>query len=132
MLGSVGYVNAARGVLIVGNPPDIENGPERVVAMPKSNTSPPVASLRFRLESRQVSGMLPDGTPGSVDVVGITWLGEDTASADDLLGTNEDRTLTAEAKEWLPTRSRTVHYIRPRCEGSPSGRHNCQAATCRP
>ena len=45
--------------------------------------------------------MLPDGTPGSVDVVGITWLGEDTASADDLLGTNEDRTLTAEAKEWL-------------------------------
>ena len=40
VLGSVGYVNAARGVLIVGNPPDIENGPERVVAMPKSTTRP--------------------------------------------------------------------------------------------
>jgi hypothetical protein len=101
VLGSVAYVNAARSVLIVGTPPDVENGPERVVAFPKSNNAPAVSSLRFRLESRQVQGVLADGLPGFLDVVGVAWLGEDTATADDLLGSNEDRTLTAEAMSWL-------------------------------
>lgn len=101
VLGSVGYVNAARAVLIVGTPPDQPDGSERVVALPKSNLAPSVSSLRFRLEGRQVPGVKPDGSPGILDVVGVTWLGESSATADDLLSSTEDRTLTAEAVDFL-------------------------------
>ena len=101
VLGSVAYVNAARSVLIVGRPPDAESGPERVVAMPKANNAPETPSLRFQVETTPIAGLLPDGSPGDIEVVKIAWLGESTATADDLLGSNEDRTATAEAREWL-------------------------------
>lgn len=101
VLGSVGYVNAARAVLIVGRPPDGEDGPDRIVAVPESNLTPLVSSLRFRLESREVEAVLPDGSHGPVDVVGIAWLGEDRSTADELLGNAEERSALAEAVDWL-------------------------------
>ncbi len=102
VLGSVGYVNAARAVLIVGRPPDDdEHGSDRIVAVPKSNLSPAVPSLRFRLVSRQVEGVMPVGSHGHFDTVGVEWRGEDRATADELLGTAEERSALAEAQDWL-------------------------------
>ena len=102
VLGSVGYVNAARTVLIVGRAPGSdEDSPDRILALPKSNNSPQVPSLRFRLESRSVEGVLADGSDGDFSVVGVTWLGEDPASADELLGSYEERSAVADAMRFL-------------------------------
>ncbi len=67
------------------------------MAVPSANNVRSIPSLRFRLEGRQVRGQLPSGREGEFEVVGITWLGEDPASADELLGSREDRTALAEA-----------------------------------
>ena len=101
VLGSVGYVNAARSVLIVGRPPDGDDGPDRIVAVTKTNNTRSVPSLRFRLEARHIQGRLPDGRDGEFEVVSITWLGEDSASADELLASKEDRTALADAIDFL-------------------------------
>ena len=102
VLGSVGYVNAARTVLIVGRAPGSdEDSLDRIVALPKSNNSPQVPSLRFRLESRSIEGVLPDGSDGDISVVGVTWLGEDSASADELLGSYEERSALTDAMRFL-------------------------------
>ena len=101
VLGSVGYVNAARSVLIVGRPPDGDDGPDRIVAVPKANNTTTIPSLRFRLEGRQVKGRLPDGRNGEFEVVGVSWLGEDPASADELFASREDRTALADAVHFL-------------------------------
>ncbi len=67
------------------------------MAVAKANNVRSIPSLRFRLEGRQVQGRLPSGREGEFEVVGITWLGEDPASADELLGSRENRTALAEA-----------------------------------
>lgn len=112
VLGSVGYVNAARSVLIVGRPPDSDDGSDRIVAVPKANNTITVPSLRFRLESRQVKGYLASGGSGEFEIVGVKWLGEDPAQADDLFGSREDRSALAEASDFLT--EQLAHGPRPK------------------
>jgi hypothetical protein len=77
--GSIGIAGAARSVLLVAADPD-ENTEQRVLAPVKSNLCAPAAPLRFSLE--------PLG-----DAVRVTWHGESTRTADDLVkapGADED------------------------------------------
>ena len=109
VLGSVGYVNAARAVLIVGRPPDDdEHGSDRIVAVPKSNLSPAVPSLRFRLVSRQVEGVMPDGSHGAFDTVGVEWRGGGRANTEEVAGNAQESSALAHAQNWFSETKRAA------------------------
>src|SRR5207249_11464451 len=78
--GSVGFVAAARSVLLLGPDPDDPQGPTRVLAHAKSNLSPLAPALRLRIEERHL-----DDLPIRTSV--LVWCGEAAGvSAGDLLG----------------------------------------------
>jgi hypothetical protein len=55
--GSVGFVNAARSVLLFGPDPDDAEGDTRVLVHVKSNWSPLAGALRFRIEAANAEGI---------------------------------------------------------------------------
>src|SRR5439155_20255171 len=77
--GSVGFVAAARSVLLLGPDPEDTEGPTRVLAHAKSNLSPLAPALRLRIEERHV-GQPPIRTSA------LVWCGEaQGVSASDLI-----------------------------------------------
>jgi hypothetical protein len=70
--GSVGFVGAARSVLILAPDPDDEDGPTRILAHAKCNYGPLAPSQRLRVEGREITD--DDGV--AISTSGIAWLGE--------------------------------------------------------
>lgn len=69
--GSVGFVAAARSVLLLGSDPDDREGSTRVVLHGKSNLSPLAPALRVRVEGRTI--VVGDR---HVETSAIAWCGE--------------------------------------------------------
>ena len=75
--GSIGIIAAARSGLLIA--PDPDDPSLRVLASTKSNLGPPPPSLRFSLEL----------SPSVADTVVLTWAGESTHSAAELLAAKD-------------------------------------------
>jgi hypothetical protein len=84
-LGSIGYVGAARSVLLAGRNPDDET--ERVLICIKHNLAPDSSAITYEIDA---SGR-------------FFWRGESSLTAKDILSTNheESRTGTDDAKDFL-------------------------------
>jgi archaellum biogenesis ATPase FlaH len=96
--GSIGFVGAARSVLLLGPDPDDREGPMRVLAHEKSNYGAKAPALRLRVEGRTVTA----DAGAAITTQGIVWCGEALGlSAADLLvqESPEERTALGRAKE---------------------------------
>ena len=99
--GSIGFVAAARSVLVLGADPDADgddDGGLRVLAHPKCNVGPLAPSLRLRTETATVPG-----PRGEISVGRIRWLGEakDVRAGGILRPNREERSETQEAVDFL-------------------------------
>jgi putative DNA primase/helicase len=99
--GSIGFVAAARSVLVLGADPDADgddDGGLRVLAHAKCNVGPLAPSMRLRTETATVSGPCGDITVGR-----IRWLGEakDVWAGGVLRPDREERSETQEAVDFL-------------------------------
>jgi hypothetical protein len=95
--GSIGFVGAARSVLLVGHDPEAPDGPTRIVAHAKCNLGPLAPSQRFTIEGHDVThGDLVIRTSRIIH-------GDDapTVAARDLLGTADDHSALDDATEYL-------------------------------
>jgi len=98
--GSTGFTAAARSVLAFGadpEDPDGEEGPARVLAHAKSNLGPRAASVRCRLEGREIEGLDRSRIETSRLVVG----NECETCASDLLAPVADRSRADAAADFL-------------------------------
>ena len=71
--GSVGFVAAARSVLLLGPDPEDPEGPTRILAHAKCNLGPLAPALRLRVEGREV---VRDDDGTTIPISGIAWCGE--------------------------------------------------------
>jgi len=96
--GSIGFVGAARSVLLLGPDPEDREEPTRVLAHEKSNYGAKAPALRLRLEGRTIT----DDAGAAIASQGIVWCGEaPTVAAADLLvqESPEERTAVDRAKD---------------------------------
>jgi hypothetical protein len=98
--GSGAFGNLARQVLLFANEPDDPDGPNRILAVGKSNVGPRPSALRLRIEGCLVPGVEGERIPTSRIVV----VGETAHQASDLLSNPADdaeRTAIREAGDYL-------------------------------
>lgn len=97
--GSIGFVGAARSVLLLTHDPDDPDGPTRVLAHAKCNLGPHAVTQRMQLVGHE----LERGTD-RIKTSCIKWIGDapDLRPAD-LLATSsaDDRSALDEAVDWL-------------------------------
>lgn len=99
IMGSVGFYNAVRSVLLLTQDPDTAD--QRVLSHPKSNLAPRAVSLRLGIEPRFVLSSIEE----RIETVGVAWLGEapeitaDSALED--VQSADERSAVAEASEFL-------------------------------
>jgi hypothetical protein len=91
--GSIGFVGAARSVLVAGHDPDDESRERRVFAVVKSNLAAIAPSLGYRL-AVSAGAAVPH-----VEWLGVVEHGADALSA--MPPTGEERSALADAREFL-------------------------------
>jgi hypothetical protein len=98
--GSIGFVGAARSVLLIGRDPGDRDGSTRILAHAKCNVGPQAPSRRFTIVEYQFT--TEEGA--TITTSSLTW-GEDAPdiSPRDLIATEtaEDRSALADAIEFL-------------------------------
>jgi len=98
--GSIGFVAAARSVLLLGQDPDAPDDDElRILAHAKSNFGRLAPSLRFRVVDRTGEVVTPDGaTP---EIGGVEWIEECDLTAEMVLSQVGDPLKEDEARAWI-------------------------------